>query len=147
LLSYLSISANGQDLDRQVISGYTSVFSAPVGGVNMSAYRVDNFTSSDLMVISGFEQPDSHVLIGISEIDLMKLRLYPNPGVDKVQLLANSDEQIELQLVNGMGQVVKVEWFTQSAELDISRLKPGPYYVVCTSSNGSRSTQTLIKQN
>ena len=75
---------------------------------------------------AGYVLINTDVTDGIETPELKQFSVYPNPVVDKLFLVRNSDEAIQVNVFNLYGGLVKSEHINGNA-LDVSNLMPGCY--------------------
>ena len=91
---------------------------------------------------------------GISEnTDITQLSVFPNPtnGMFTVDLTINSEQQIELELLNTLGDVVKVENYNlqkgnSKISVSIKNLSKGMYYVKTQTEKGIFINSIIVNQ-
>ncbi|MBR8536399.1 T9SS type A sorting domain-containing protein [Carboxylicivirga sediminis] len=82
---------------------------------------------------------------GIEDTELTKVRVYPNPADDFIQLeSANAIQSVEIYSVNGTK--VKALNNEQITQINISELPKGLYLVATTDSNGQRQITKINKR-
>ena len=77
-----------------------------------------------------------------------QVTVYPNPATNNLQVsLAGNTENIELKIVNMLGEVViqPATFNTQNCTLDVSQLATGVYIIELTNSSG-KFVKKLIKE-
>lgn len=85
------------------------------------------------------------------EREIGRLRVYPNPATDDVQIeIENIEEMINFKLISLMGQVLREKTIDSNGnkintKLNVSDLKPGQYILELSQGNISRSTKLVIK--
>ena len=73
-----------------------------------------------------------------------KIRIYPNPAKDEVNISANAGSKIALY--DGNGQILLSKSMHNNTEtLDISHVKPGLYLLTLLNSNGIHSKQLIVE--
>lgn len=80
---------------------------------------------------AGYILINTDVTDGIESPELKQFSVYPNPVVDKLFVVRNSDEAIQLSVFNLYGELVKNGWIDGNS-LDVSDLKPGCYLLKST---------------
>jgi hypothetical protein len=136
------------------IEGIGSIgnFMSPGGGVNMyESGELTCFYKNDQKVYySEFAQSwgdgDCVIVMDIETLGGNKLKLFPNPFTDHLNIESESPGSFEVTVANMPGQVVYANSFrhTDNLQLDLSHLKSGLYRVVV--SNGREvSGQTVVK--
>lgn len=79
------------------------------------------------------------------DFDTSKIKIYPNPFKDQLQLLSESNLIVEkITIYNSLGQIV-YQNATYSENIDLSNLKSGYYYVELITDQG-KEIQKVIKQ-
>jgi hypothetical protein len=70
----------------------------------------------------------------------MLLPVAPQPAhaVVQVQLAGTAQAEITLRLLDGLGRVVRQQRCQQQAQLEVSALPPGLYYLVAEDAAGQR---------
>lgn len=75
-----------------------------------------------------------------------KIYIYPNPVSNNLTITAPFTGNIQLKVINYLGQIVlEQNQNTSSIELDVSKLSKGLYYVKMTSKYGNSQTIKFIK--
>ena len=105
-----------------------------MGGCTSSFYYEINLITGQVVVSPG---PTT----GIIEQNALELTLYPNPVIDVLNIVLNSNSTMEVQIVNLAGQVL-VTSFEKS--VDLSSLPKGIYFARITS-EGQLITRKFIK--
>jgi len=134
-----------QSIDRQVISGWGSIIATDAGGVTASGYRVDNFYSAGLTVISGFEQPDTTNFLSIATSENYSFEVFPNPFSTFINITFKDHEPTQVQLLNIVGQVVLQKTGKGKLTIDNINLPSGPYILKVVNSTGQSSSIKLLK--
>ena len=80
---------------------------------------------------AGYILINTDVTDGIESPELKQFSVYPNPVVDKLFVVRNFDEAIQLSVFNLYGELVKNGWIDGNS-LDVSDLKPGCYLLKST---------------
>ena len=80
---------------------------------------------------AGYILINTDVTDGIEGPELKQFSVYPNPVVDKLFVLRNSNEAIQLSVFNLYGELVKNGWIDGNS-FDVSDLKPGCYLLKST---------------
>jgi hypothetical protein len=69
-------------------------------------------------------------LVGISNISLTTVKLYPNPVVDVVNLERNTSERVTVEVYSNSGALVEtLTWSTQTLQLNATDYKNGMFYI------------------
>jgi uncharacterized repeat protein (TIGR02543 family) len=69
-------------------------------------------------------------LVGISNISLTTVKLYPNPVVDVVNLERNTSERVTVEVYSNSGALVEtLTWNTQTLQLNATDYKNGMFYI------------------
>lgn len=75
------------------------------------------------------------------------ISVYPNPVTDVMTIANSSNEAMNLQLVNAMGQTVKKARTTGTGKLSVGDLTAGMYWLTVTDVKGNKlHTQAIVKQ-
>jgi hypothetical protein len=87
------------------------------------------------------------VLSGIEEIGLNAVSLFPNPTANQIniQLNAIQNNTLQLEVLNGVGQVVytnkaRVSNGNNNYSLNVAEWNNGVYFLQISASNGMKST-------
>jgi Secretion system C-terminal sorting domain/Fibronectin type III domain len=78
-----------------------------------------------------------------------EFQLYPNPATSGVTIVLDeaAKEDIQLQIINSTGQIVKTSTINSSSQfvrLDVSELSKGIYFIKLTGSKGVNSVKLII---
>lgn len=88
---------------------------------------------------------NSNCTLSTEDFNTNKIKIYPNPFKDQLQLLSESNLSIEkITIYNSLGQIV-YQNATYSENIDLSKLKSGYYYVELITDQGKKN-QKVIKQ-
>lgn len=125
-------------LDGNVISGATSqTFNVVTNG----SYTV---TITDANGCSSTSQPFV-TSVGMNENTTASFRMYPNPASNKVVVEVTSSELSEVVILDVAGEVViKKQMDAAKAEINISELSAGFYFVRLVSENGASTKMLTI---
>ncbi|MCX8479126.1 MAG: T9SS type A sorting domain-containing protein [Chitinophagales bacterium] len=117
-------------------SGVATDFTNPVNYVVTAA---DNTTVTYVVTVT--------VLSGIEEIGLNAVSLFPNPASNQmnIQLNATQNNTLQLEVLNGVGQVVytnkaRVSNGNNNYSLNVSEWNNGVYFLQISAPNGMKST-------
>ncbi|MGI4737919.1 MAG: heparinase II/III domain-containing protein [Janthinobacterium lividum] len=76
---------------------------------------------------------------GLATAAARLLPVLPQPAHDVLQVqVAGPAQEITLRLLDGLGRAVRQQSCQQQAQLDVSTLAPGLYYLVATTADGQR---------
>lgn len=81
--------------------------------------------------------------VGLEENSLEELKVYPNPASDFISF--DTDEDLELEIVNFSGQLVKRATLDANNKLDVSSIKPGTYIVAARSATTNFVAKLIIQ--
>lgn len=88
---------------------------------------------------------NSNCTLNSEDFDTSKIKIYPNPFKDQLQLLSESNLIVEkITIYNSLGQIV-YQNATYAENIDLSNLKSGYYYVELITDQGKK-IQKVIKQ-
>lgn len=159
-----SINGNGSDVDFDGSASTGNLYqwnfgdgSTGAGGTTSHTYTASGTYTITLTVtdtICGTTDTASetiNITIGLSEYALDgRIAVYPNPnnGSFKVDLSLNGADNVELVLINTVGQIMYREYLGQigahtSTELNIDNLTPGVYHLYVRA-NGKATTVKII---
>jgi len=74
------------------------------------------------------------------------IKVFPNPVVDQLQVVALKDKLTTIQILNVSGQLVKQQQPTTSTTIDVSDLPVGTYWLKVRTENNAIKTQKFIKR-
>ena len=84
--------------------------------------------------------------LSVSQFENQMVRIYPNPVTDKLFIQSPSSRNFNLKLVNSLGQLVmSQESNSASAELNLSSLSSGLYFLNIADDNKNSQTIKIIK--
>jgi len=114
-------------------------------------YNVEDYDGDgDLDIAScAYNQDDLNyfsnnlIVLGISDIDLQSLNIYPNPAQDVLNFRGLTSETLNLSVYDVVGKSVLEASIAQDGSLDISKLNSGLYFIKLKNYN---STYKFIKQ-
>lgn len=81
--------------------------------------------------------------VGIANNVAEGIRIFPNPCNNVLNVTANGNN--EVQIVNLLGQVITTQTMTDNAQINVSDLSNGVYFVRINGANGT-TTQKFIKK-
>ena len=160
-ISIMSNQVAGDYGNSNIMFDYTGVFYFE-GSTQTSA--VDILSTSDVNVVSvtitnyspltysveaylhGSDGHCYHVLmttgtVTINEAENVKVSLYPNPATDKINVVADGVQRIDIIDVNGRTVLSR----TQAGEINLGELSRG-LYMVRTMTNDGISTKKIVKK-
>ncbi len=122
------------------VQGYSSF---ATGDLNNNGF-VELYAGQDLGGIFRFESdPTSDV--GLTEVDLFELAVYPNPTNSTLSIQAETDlESIRILSIDG-SEVFNADAQGKMIQLDLSSIQSGPYIVLVTANNGVTQVRRIIK--
>jgi hypothetical protein len=93
---------------------------------------------------------NSNSLCGFTEVPIVKnediIEIYPNPVYDYLKITAGNNIT-SVTITDIMGQTVYTQYLkSEMAEVNISRLANGVYFVAVTDEEGKRMVQKIVKQ-
>jgi len=108
------------------------------------------FSEIDTYYINSPNGADSchySVNTGIEENELQKIQFYPNPATDVITIDAvGSNGKSEAIIYSAQGQMLQSKRFdSPKTELDVSKLKPGVYFLRIVSEKGNRLVKFVKK--
>ncbi len=88
------------------------------------------------------------VVVGIDEVEIPELNLYPNPATDQLLISINSDMTGSLQVMDMSGRILKEIDLHQEhvKSIDIDDLSAGAYLVVLQGDNGVKTERKFLKK-
>nr|MBK9651129.1 T9SS type A sorting domain-containing protein [Bacteroidota bacterium] len=161
----LAQHSNAQTIQRSVIGSAGTT--ATTGSVSISSTVgetiTSKLTSGNGSIKQGFQQ--GNILIArIANEELpatttevksaalqkaeteLSLNIFPNPTTDFVNIATETDEKINLTVIDVQGKIIKqVQHSTDQTQIDFTQLQAGTYFIVAQSAN-SRNTYKVIKQ-
>lgn len=156
----IGFSAGAQSLSPYVLSAAGDYSVA--GGYSLShttgeMTMVETFTSSGSILTQGFQQPqDGFVRVPGINLPGYSLDIYPNPGagVFYLQVTSHQTGQLEVRILDVLGQVVQFlrlpqENGTQRHSLDLTNCRSGLYIaqIVLRDASDHAIFQTAVRLN
>ena len=123
-------------------------FTIPIEGIR----AIDAQGNEKILTPSG--TPDTlwiKLLDGISAtqdlVQMGKVQIFPNPATDQIQITAKNNDIQTVELYNALGQRVQniQTANTNSAALDVSRMKSGIYSVRVITGSGLGEQKIIVK--
>lgn len=88
-----------------------------------------------------------NIILGIERQDVLSFKIYPNPFSDRINLENSRTENLNLTILNSLGQVVRQMKITTNNEtIDLSELNDG-IYLLRISDQKSKMTTKIIKKH
>jgi hypothetical protein len=88
----------------------------------------------------------TNIVLGVDQLELTDLNLYPNPFTDKIHIENSGKEQYNLTILNSLGQTIQQLHFNHEKQtIDLAGLKTGVYLVRIENRSNS-NTIRIIKQ-
>lgn len=86
--------------------------------------------------------------IGIEDLDVDQLVLFPNPAQNEITIYANNSisSSAQIEIHNALGQLIYKNGFVNSGKIDISGFQSGVYFVKVIADNNQSFTKKLIKK-
>ncbi|WP_339917489.1 T9SS type A sorting domain-containing protein [Yeosuana marina] len=137
-----------ENIDGKGTFGVQQIISSNADGAS-SVYAIDIDNDGEIDVISTSKNDDkiawykSSGTLSITENDLSKLSVYPNP-TNGILNIKSKLHITKLEVYNNIGQVV-LSVFNNKA-IDISILKPGLYFIRIKDGIGNSETKKIIKE-
>jgi hypothetical protein len=100
---------------------------------------------SGMMILQGFNSPDSLVISGLSDVKLSTIVAYPNPVVGKLFLKHTESGLYSYSLTDIIGRVLINKTVDADQEIDLSHYDAGQYILKVYTNQFSKST-ILIKK-
>ncbi|HRC33067.1 MAG TPA: T9SS type A sorting domain-containing protein [Bacteroidia bacterium] len=165
ILFVSAFTSNAQTIQRSVIGSAGGTTTA--GSITLSSTVGETFTNklttANGSIKQGFQQ--GNILIAriantelpatISEAKTiapekveteLMLNIFPNPTTDFVNIATETDEQINLTVIDAQGKIIKqLQHSSTQTQIDFTQLTAGTYFIVAQSAN-SRNTYKVIKQ-
>ena len=70
------------------------------------------------------------MIVSNNELSNSGIKVFPNPTIDKIHIVAENLSNAEVQLINPLGHSLISSNFSQQVELDMSNYTTGVYLVV-----------------
>ncbi len=149
---YLADFRSTNNLEDYILTNWQWVDLSTLGNVDSLVF---NMSSSDVgtwgintplfFCMDNFTTLDQGVNIDLSE-NQPKINIYPNPAQEKIYINLSNNDNKTIQLYNQLGEI---EFYTSTmktnTEIDITKLKPGIYYLLIKDKNSTYS-QKIIKR-
>lgn len=144
-------SVYAQTLTPEVFASAGKNLSGANGGMDFTIGEVatSSLTAGSNALTQGFNQPNI-LIVAIEEfVDIYTINLYPNPTEQFVNVTTNCEDELQVHVYNGLGQLVlDSEVFTQKLTLDIHSISNGVYQLHITRRNGEPvKTYSLFKRS
>jgi len=86
-----------------------------------------------------------NIVLDLDNQEAIDFKIYPNPFSDKIIVENNKNENLEISILNGLGQVLlKMKIISGKKTIDLSKLNQG-IYIININSNNRMTTKKLIK--
>ncbi len=119
---------------------------------NVMDYFVGN-ARGGVSIYTGFKSDDSTIIdtTGLSirnKENGLAFELYPNPSAAAIILELNQKEQVEIQIFNNLGQLVKhaIAKDEKTIMINVEALSKGLYFVKISNTDGNIGAQSFIKK-
>lgn len=158
---------NAQTIQRSVIgsAGNTTTTGTIVLSSTVGETFTSKLTSANGSIKQGFQQGNISIArIANTELPAtilesktlatekmeteLTLNIFPNPTTDFVNITTETDEQINLTVIDAQGKIIKqLQHSSNQTQIDFTNFNAGTYFIVALSENGnSRNTYKVIKQ-
>ncbi len=133
---------------------YDYLIKVELPGYTMEApIAINPNEANNLYEVSCLANTDTHMINGqvtgttsARTIDAVSVQLYPNPAVDVVRIIVDTDMPYMIRVFNTIGQQLMVmNGMSRESNFDISILQPGIYFVRIEA-GGKMGTYKLIKK-
>lgn len=152
----LTIIVRGQSLSPQVFASAGNYFDNGTFSLSWTLGEpiIETFTTVNIILTQGFQQPYlTPVGIGTLSREDSYVKIYPNPtyNIVRVDLRYGKSGQLELQLINGLGQLIRSDQLNVEKNqqnnyyFDISDLAAGVYHLHLFDKDGIVSTHKVQK--
>ncbi|WP_421753756.1 T9SS type A sorting domain-containing protein [Croceimicrobium sp.] len=85
-------------------------------------------------------------ILSLTHPKSLNLKVYPNPAQNVVSLEWSNDAELNYQLVNSQGQLIKEgQLLTDNRQIDLSELNKGVYFLIVQNSQGYKQSIKLLK--
>jgi hypothetical protein len=124
---------------------------------NLSSYQFTDMNAAKSIIFYRLKLVDADAGYKLSPVRVVaksdgvirQFLLYPNPATNNITIVLNqaAKEDMQLQIINSMGQIVKnarIEFGTQVSGLNVSELPKGIYVLKLTGSDGVQSLKLVI---
>ncbi len=105
-------------------------------------YVAIQYVSTDVFALF-IDDVTIQTTVGINENAASNVSVFPNPCNNVLNVTANGNN--EVQIVNLLGQVITTQTMTDNAQINVSDLSNGVYFVRINGANGT-TTQKFIKK-
>jgi hypothetical protein len=132
-------SVYAQTLSPEVIASSGMTLTGSNGGMDFTIGEVATatLTASGDELTQGFHQPNIVIVAAEEFIDVYTIQVYPNPTEQFITVRTNSEDELQVQLTNALGQVViDQKAFTEKIVLDVHAMSNGTYILSITRQNG-----------
>ncbi len=138
---------------------FTTIGQVPAAGVsnNIRNYQFTDVNAAKSMIFYRLKMADADAGYKLSPVRVVaksdgvikQFLLYPNPATSNITLVLNeaAKEDMQLQIINPMGQIVKntrIVFGTQVFRLDVNELPEGIYILKLTGREGVQSVKLII---
>jgi Secretion system C-terminal sorting domain len=121
------------------------------GSVSYSVGQIDyiNSSGSNGSISQGVQQPYEFFLVGMSEIGILSLNLYPNPTSEFVILELDAvKDNLVFQLFDLKGKLIRSESITESkTHIQMGNLASGEYQLSILHNNNQIELIKIIKHH
>ena len=109
------------------------------------AYLAAVVTVDSFDVVQGASFQTVSVISGIAQLPLNSFNIYPIPTTNNLTVVAQDNNLTSLELVDLSGRLILKKEFTQSTNLDVSKISKGIYYLNLSTSNGSLTKKIIVE--
>ncbi len=127
-----------QTLERVVVASYLSDDSK----VSSSVYRMESSLGPQIS-ISGYQQPDSVLVIGMTELSNIGIKLHPNPVQHDLKVTTSAEGIYTI--LDLSGQSILTGNLSGTNLISTSNLASGVYVFRFVTSAGSASSARFVK--
>ena len=86
--------------------------------------------------------------LSVADFEIADLAIFPNPATDKISLVWNRNEKLNIKLYDALGKLMKSttsENFSEPFSIDVSNLSSGLYFLKINNSNAVMTKKIVIK--
>lgn len=97
-------------------------------------------------ISEGLQQPHRTVIIGLDEFHSTKVKVYPNPTADRLNIQAPNGEKRRYSFVSINGKILEESEFNSTAKIHTNNYSKGIYFLRIIHSKNKIETFKIIKK-